>query len=105
MDNADINLEKRNTDWVFPYKQNLVYETELAIPTGYKVGELPAGINIEEPAYSFKINYKAVGEKLIYHKELTIKDTRLRKSAFQKWNADIAQLKKCYNEQVTLTKK
>jgi hypothetical protein len=105
MDNADINTEKRTADWVFPYKQNLVYETELTVPAGYKVNELPAGLNIEEPTYSFKVNYKTVGEKLVYRKELTIKDTRLRKSAFEKWNASISQLKKCYNEQVTLSKK
>ncbi|MBX2924056.1 MAG: hypothetical protein KF746_17790 [Chitinophagaceae bacterium] len=105
MDNADIRLDKRTTDWVFPYKQNLVYETELVIPQGYKISELPAGLAIEEPAYSFKVNYKAAGEKLVYRKEITIKDTRLRKSVFEKWNTSISLLKKCYNEQVTLTKK
>lgn len=105
MENANINTEKRTSDWVFPYKQNLVYETELTVPAGYKVNELPIGLNIDEPTYSFKVSYKTIGEKLVYRKELTIKDTRLRKSAFEKWNASISQLKKCYNEQVTLSKK
>lgn len=105
MSDADIDINKRVADWVFPYKKDLVYETELTIPAGYKISELPKGLDIEEPAYSFKINYKTIGEKLIYHKEIIIKDTRLRKAGFEKWNACISQLKKCYNEQVTLTKK
>ncbi|PVD53500.1 hypothetical protein DC498_02990 [Terrimonas sp.] len=105
MDNADIDINKRTTDLVFSYKKYLIYETELTIPSGYKINQLPEGLNIDEPAYSFKINYKTIGEKLVYRKEITIKDTRLRKAAFAKWNASISQLKKSYNEQIILTKK
>lgn len=104
MSNAEINVENRNNDWLFPYKQHLVYETELALPKGYKISELPAALNIEDPSYDFKLNYKIAGEKLIYRKEINIKETRLRKNAFEKWNNSIKQLKKYYNQQITLTK-
>lgn len=105
MENATVNMEKRNNDLVFPYKKNIVHETELTIPVGYKINEIPTGLNVDEPNYSFKISYKNTGDKLLYRKEITIKQTRLPKSSFEKWNTAIQQLRKCYNEQVTLTKK
>ncbi|HPZ86842.1 MAG TPA: transglutaminase domain-containing protein [Flavihumibacter sp.] len=103
--NNDIDVSKRKTDWLFPYKQHLVYETELTIPADYNIAELPAGLTVEDPNYQFRISYKQEGGKILYRKEISIKDTRLKKAAFEKWNKSIAQLKKCYNEQVTLVKK
>ena len=66
---------------------------------------MPAPLHINEPSYSFVIDYKKEGQKLLYKKEITIRDTHLRKTAFQQWNTHIQQLKKTYNEQVTLVKK
>lgn len=103
--NATIDADKRKADWLFPYKQNLVYETELTIPADYKISSLPEGLRVEDPAYLFTVSYQQVGTKLTYRKEISIKETRLKKSAFAKWNKSIEQLKKCYNEQVTLVKK
>ena len=105
MEDAAINTDKRTQDVVFPYKQHLISETELTIPPGYKVNELPVGLNIDNPEYSFSINYKTSAEKLVYRKEIIIKHTLLKKTDFNKWNSNIQQLRKCYNEQVTLTKK
>ncbi|MBX3242014.1 MAG: hypothetical protein KIT80_13585 [Chitinophagaceae bacterium] len=105
LENATIDIEKRKHDILFPYKQNLVYETELIIPEGYTVSQIPATLHVNEPAYTFRVDYKKEGQKILYRKEITIKETRLRKSAFEKWNTDIQQLKKMYNEQVTLIKK
>ncbi|MFT4024572.1 MAG: hypothetical protein QM664_12405 [Flavihumibacter sp.] len=103
--NAAIDTGKRKADWLFPYKQHLVYETELTIPADYKIASLPDGLSVEDPAYLFRVSYKQEGAKLIYRKEISIKETRLKKNAFEKWNKSIEQLKKCYNEQVTLVKK
>lgn len=105
MEDAAINTDKRTQDVIFPYKQHLISETELTIPPGYKINELPAGLNIDDAGYSFSINYKASAEKLVYRKEIIIKHTLLKKTDFNKWNSNIQQLRKCYNEQVTLTKK
>lgn len=105
MEDATVNTDKRTLDIVFPFKQHLISETELTIPSGYKVDGLPAALNIDAPGYSFKVDYKASAEKLVYRKEIIIKQTLLKKADFAKWNSNIQQLKKCYSEQVTLTKK
>lgn len=104
MDNAEIKIDERKQDWRFPYKQHLVYETELTIPKGYKISQLPSGISIDDAGYAFKVAYTLNGEKLLYRKEILIKNTALPKKQFGKWNESIQQLKKCYNEQVTLVK-
>ncbi len=103
-ENATIDIEKRKHDILFPYKQNLVYETELIIPEGYTVSQVPAALLVDEPGYSFRLDFKKEGKRVLYRKEITFKETHLRKAAFEKWNADIRQLKKAYNEQVTLVK-
>lgn len=105
LENATIDIEKRKHDILFPYKQNLIYETELTIPEGYTVTQMPKALHINEPAYSFKIDYKKEGQKILYRKEITIRETRLKKASFGQWNTDIQQLKKNYNEQITLVKK
>lgn len=105
MEDATINTDKRTQDVLFPYKQHLISETELTIPPEYKINELPSGLKIDNPGYSFSIHYKTLFEKLVYRKEIIIKRTLLKKADFNTWNSNIQQLRKCYNEQVTLTKK
>ncbi len=105
MEEYEIKTEDRQQDWVFGYKHHLIHETELTIPTGYKIAETPPALKVDQQDYSFSINYKIAGDKLLYKKELIIKNTRLPKAAFEKWNKDIQQLKKFYSEQITFTKK
>lgn len=104
LENASIELSKRKNDILFPYKQHLVYETELTIPSGYTVSQLPASVTIDEPAYNVIIEFKKKGNKIFYRKEITLKKPLLQKAFFEKWNTNIQQLKKSYNEQVTLVK-
>ncbi|MBV8254367.1 MAG: transglutaminase domain-containing protein [Chitinophaga sp.] len=99
-----IDTAKRTSDMLFQYKHHVKHETTLEIPTGYKA-ELPEGLTIDRDGYAFHISYKQAGAKVVYQKEIIIKNNWLEKSAFNQWNTDIQALNKAYLEQVTLNKK
>jgi len=82
-----------------------VNETSIEIPAGYKPQPLPEALNISRDAYIFAISYQQQGNKVVYKKELSIRNTRLPKAAFAQWNLDIEQLKKTYEQQIIFTKK
>lgn len=105
MDDAGIDTADRRHDLWLSFKRQVLQETALAIPAGFKVKSLPAPLSIDHPKYAFKAAYVQKGDQVIYRKELTIKNTRLLKSEFGQWNNDIKKLKQTYLEQLTLTKK
>lgn len=101
----DIDTTKRTQDWLFNYKYHLVNETSIEIPAGYKPQPLPEALNINRDAYIFTISYQQQGNRIVYKKELSIRNTRLPKAAFAQWNLDIEQLKKTYEQQIIFAKK
>lgn len=105
MGDAAIDTALRRHDLWLSFKRQLVQETDLAIPAGYKVKSLPPAVSIDRPKYVFKAAYEQQADKVVYRKEITIKDTRLEKKDFPAWNNDIKQLRQSYLEQITLTKK
>ncbi|NIG52108.1 transglutaminase family protein [Chitinophaga sp. Cy-1792] len=100
----NIDTAKRTSDYLFSYKHHLIHETSLDIPAGYKA-ELPQELKIDRDGYAFHLSYKLAGAKVVYRKELIIKNNWLPKAAFAQWNSDIQSLDKAYLEQVTLSKK
>jgi len=100
-----FDTTKRDLDFWFDYKMNLSKQTELAIPAGYTVTSLPSNVEIKNPNYEFSIFYSQEDGKIIYKKNLTIKNIRISKSMFQQWNKDVQKLKTSYNEQIVLTSK
>ena len=105
MDDMDIDTTTRVHDLWLSFKRQLLQETSLAIPAGFRVKTLPEPLSIDHPKYAFKAGYEVKGNQVIYRKEITIKDTRLLKSEFSRWNSDIRKLRQTYLEQLTLTKK
>ncbi|ASU34297.1 Transglutaminase-like superfamily protein [Mucilaginibacter xinganensis] len=100
--NSAIKTDERKHDYWFEYKTNLYKETELTLPAKYKVSSVPAPLNIVNPDYEFHITYDSQPGKIIYKKNLLIKNTHLTVSKFAQWNRDIEQLAKTYNENITL---
>lgn len=96
--------EKRKTDYLFSYKINLVSNTEIEIPDGYNIKQLPEGFQKSDEGFSFDISYQQKENKLIYRKEIAINKTWLKKTNFENWNQCIKQLNDLYKEQVVLTK-
>lgn len=100
--NSAIKLSERKTDYWFPYKTTVNRNTEINLPTGYKVSSVPNNLDIVNADYEFHINYAANATKLTYTKKILIKNAALPKSKFEQWNKDIEQLEKAYNETVIL---
>jgi hypothetical protein len=98
---AQIKLAKRKKDYWFDYKTSINKETELAIPAGYKA-TLPANLNVTNPDYEFHISFTEVPGKLVYKKNIQIKNTHLAKTKFVQWNKDIDMLAKTYKENIIL---
>ncbi|TFF34678.1 transglutaminase-like domain-containing protein [Mucilaginibacter psychrotolerans] len=97
-----IKTEERKHDYWFGHKMDIKREAELLIPAGLKVDFLPTALNIITPDYEFHIQYTATPTKVIYKKNILIKNTHMVKAKFAQWNQDIEQLVKAYNDTVTL---
>lgn len=103
-DDFKIDTGKRVHNMQMSNKIFFDQETELAIPAGYKIGTLPANLNLDNSMLSISLTYKQVGDKLVYHKLMKLKQVLLVKKEFGLWNKHIQQLTDKYKEQVVFTK-
>jgi transglutaminase-like putative cysteine protease len=104
LDDFTIDTAKRRHNMQMPNKILMDQETELTLPPGYKIGTLPANLNLQNSVLDISITYKQTANKLVYHKTLKIKQTVLKKEEFSLWNKQIKELSEKYKEQVVLTK-
>ena len=100
---SNFDTSKRKLDFLFPYKTHIERITELAIPAGYKINALPPSLSIKNNTYEFIINYTQDPGKIIYHKSIIFKNTKIAQADFKQWNDDIAKLTEAYNQQLVLT--
>jgi hypothetical protein len=102
--NFNIDTAKRTHNMQMSNKILMDEETELTIPAGYRISTLPENLSLQNSALDINITYKQVGNKLVYHKLLKIKQTLLKKEEFGLWNKHMQQLTDKYKEQVVLSK-
>lgn len=100
-----IDADKRKTPYWLDFKEHIVIETELLLPSGKKIETLPADFEIKESGLQVQASYKAAPEKLFYKKEIIFNQVEINPDGFKKWNQHIDQLKKFYNQQVVLKSK
>ncbi len=100
-----FDLKERSNDYWFTYKINKLFEVQLTIPAGYTVTSVPPNVSIKNDDYEFTATISKQPSKLVYTKNIIIKNPRITKNKFAQWNADIEKLKAFYNEQIVLTKK
>lgn len=93
----------RKLDFWFPYKTHLTRVTELTVPSGYKVTSLPHSLSVNTKDYDFELTYTQQPGKVIYQKNIILKNTHLSKADFKQWNTDIDKLTDAYNQQLVLT--
>ena len=100
---GDIDTVKRKLDYLFPFKTHVERITELTIPAGYKISSLPPNLSVKNSLYDFTITYTQQPGKIVYHKSIILKSTKLEKENFIQWNDDITKLTEAYNQQLVLT--
>jgi hypothetical protein len=98
----DIDTVKRKLPLWQPFKHNLVFETELILPAGKVVSDIPSKVQVKKPKYSFEASYSQAGGKLTYRNEIIINSADINPREFSQWNADIKQLTVFYNQQLML---
>jgi transglutaminase-like putative cysteine protease len=69
------------------------YETELLLPTGYKVISMPEPINEKMNDYGVSAAYSAKGNKINFKKSTYFANNRIRKPDFENWKAFAKKLK------------
>lgn len=104
MDNFRIDAAKRQHDILLPYKEHIITEVELDIPAGYRLKTVPDDLRSQHANADVSISYQQKPGKLIYRKEILIKETWLRKADFENWNTFISSLSGKYREQVVFEK-
>ena len=97
-----IIKDTRQGDIDFGEKVHKKLSISLTIPKGFTVGSLPENLSISEPSFSFNIQYKITGDKIIYSKEINIPEGIIQKKSFDSWNAAINKLAKAYENQLVL---
>ena len=102
LENYNIDTAKRKQAYRFPFKNDLLFETEILLPAGKVVNSLPEKLAIQQPGYSFLASYSQQGNKIIYKNEIILKQTEISPSGFSQWNKDIEQLNNFYNQQIVL---
>jgi hypothetical protein len=99
-----FDTEKRKLPFVFPFKNHVVFETEIQLPAGAKAEALPATLKVELPEYSITGHWKQQAQTIVYRREIQIKKTILLQDHFKSWNESIARLNEFYNTQLTITR-
>jgi hypothetical protein len=94
--------DTRQSDIDFGEKVNRKLSITLTLPKGYSVAHLPENTTINNPGFSFSIQYKVTGDKVVYTKEISIPEGVIPKKSFESWNAAVNQLKKAYENQLVL---
>jgi transglutaminase-like putative cysteine protease len=94
--------ERKNDYWMY-FKYNIYQETQIALPTGAKVTSQPQDLLIKNDDYEINISFSQQPNKLIYKKNIIIKNPRIPASKFEQWNKDFKKLKELYAEQVVIT--
>ncbi|KAB1068679.1 transglutaminase domain-containing protein [Tamlana haliotis] len=97
-------LEKRKTNYIFPYKKDLESLTTLKVPSEYTITHLPKDISFSSKNFDMNVMFNQANNIITYKKIFKIKNGQIEKSDFEKWNQFISNLKSVYNEQIVLTK-
>ncbi len=80
------------------------YFTELEIPEGYVLKQLPNNLDISADHYSFDVKYTTDGKKVRLNKKILMKAHIQEHKNLTKWNLDLKKLKETNNEQIILQK-
>jgi hypothetical protein len=96
--------KNRQQDYALHSSYVAVDETELILPTGYKVVSVPVSINEKADDYEISGSYTTKENKVTFKKTLAFNNGRIRKADFENWKAFSRKLKD-FNSNLILIKK
>jgi len=89
----------------YDYKSIDSYSFYLEIPEGYDVNFIPEDLIIESDLFAARIEYKHVGNQIIYTQILRFNYLELNKEEQLEYNKTVQQISKAYRESIVLKKK
>lgn len=98
-----FDTAKRKLPYQFAFKNHIIHETELQLPANAKIGSLPSALKLENPSYMITGNWTSSPNKIVYRKEIQLKQVSLSKDQFKFWNKDVEKLDEFYNNQLAIT--
>jgi len=104
LDGFTIDIPTRKLDVMLPYKMNMVTESLISVPDGYKISQLPPNKEWKHRNIQIAISYSKKGDKIEYKKQIKVPDIMLKKESFSEWNQLIKELGAHYREQIIFVK-
>ncbi|WP_282044529.1 transglutaminase-like domain-containing protein [Winogradskyella flava] len=101
---SNYDFKERDVDYIFNSKKHLESTTNLSIPDGYNISQLPKDIDISSDNYDLSVTFTTSTGLLSYKKVFKIKNAKIETSDFDEWNTFNEELNTVYKEQIILTK-
>jgi transglutaminase-like putative cysteine protease len=100
-----IDTTKRENDYLFDIRCNIVREAILSLPADYQVSFLPESATFRTPGAILSCSFSKSGNDIIYHQKMQILHRRLPLSDIPNWNETLSKWEDACNQQVILKKK
>jgi transglutaminase-like putative cysteine protease len=100
----EIDIEKRKTAIEDDYTWTEESITEIEVPAGYKMTEIPVDKSFKNPKFGFTITYKNNGNKIEIIQKTTYNILVLEKVDFEEFNKMNKLMMSAYNELITFKK-
>lgn len=81
------NNEERKLPLSLPFSYQDIYETEFAIPAGYKLAEKPLPVSLKSEFGTYNLDFKLEGDKLLVNRKITISKGNYPKEKFKEYAA------------------
>ena len=78
---------------------------ELMIPEDYSVKSKPNRVVIDQPKYTFDLNYELVDNKLMVTKRFVFRSIFIEVAEMSQWMKDLSKIQEAFQKTVQLTKK
>ena len=100
----DVDINKRKTDYFFEFPSTYKYICVYQIPEGYQLDYLPSDKEFDYEDFKLAIKYVQEEGKIIYNREIFIKNKKIQAKDFEEWNRFIGVLKESYTDVVAVKK-
>ncbi|MDZ7605833.1 MAG: DUF3857 and transglutaminase domain-containing protein [Cyclobacteriaceae bacterium] len=103
--NSYIDTSMVKTSIYYPFKNISANVLTIQIPAGYRVSYVPENNSYAGDDFSYKLDYRHVGDKLIVEQKITLNTLKITPDQFDEWNTMVKGLFSAYRESVVMQKK
>jgi len=105
MADAYIDTSMVKTSIYYPFKNIASNVLTIQIPEGYQVSYIPANNSYAGKDFSYTLDYRPMGDKLIVEQKIIMNTLKITPDQFDDWNKMVKGLFSAYRESVVIQKK